>query len=132
MLIGLLVATILMSGGSKMPFTETLQAATHEVKKAVPEGAARERALAILKEVEKAAKEEQKEMKELEKEIGKIAARREATSRDFEAAFGRFDSRKAPVEAKIAALRFQLKDALSREEWAKVFPPPPPDGAASR
>jgi hypothetical protein len=73
--------------------------------------------------VEDLEKGDQKELKKLQETVAKLAARRDASPKEFEAAFDGFEARKIAEEEKVVALRFHLKDALTREEWGKVFPP---------
>jgi len=132
MIIATLAAVFLLFGGSILPFTHTLEATTKQVKKVVPDGIQHEHALAILKQMEEVAKQDGKNFKEYEKAVDTLAARRDATRQDFKAAYGAYEPQKTATAEKILALRFQLKDTLTREEWGKVFPPPaPPEASAT-
>jgi hypothetical protein len=129
MLIATFAALFLLFGGSKLPFMPSLKATTEQVKKVVPDGIQREHALAILKQMEEVAKQDGKNLKEFEKAVDKLAARRDATTQEFKAAYRGYEPQETATEEKLLALRFQLKDTLTREEWGKVFPPASASGA---
>jgi len=126
MVIATLAALFLIFGGSKMPFSQPLDVTTKQVKAFVQDEARRDRALAILKQMEEVGKENQKERKAFEKTLDKLGARRGATMEEFQAANAAFEPQETSAVEKSFALRFQLKDTLTREEWSKVFPPPAP------
>jgi hypothetical protein len=123
MIIATLAAVFLLFGGSILPFTHTLEVTTKQVKKVVPDGIQREHALAILKQMEEVAKQDRKNLKEFEKAVDTLAARRDATTQEFKAAYETLEPQQTATVEKEIALRFQLKDTLTREEWGKVFPP---------
>jgi hypothetical protein len=123
MIIATLAALFLFFGGSILPFTHTLEVTTKQVKKVVPDGIQREHALAILKQMEEVAKQDRKNLEEFEKAVDTLAARRDATRQEFKAAYETLEPQQTAAVEKEIALRFQLKDTLSREEWGKVFPP---------
>ena len=129
MIIATLAALFLLFGGSILPFTHTLEVAAKQVKEFVPDKVERERALAILEQMKDVVKQDQKNLKEFEKTLDTLAARRDATMQEFEAAYETFEPQQTAAVEKEIALRFQLKDTLSREEWGKVFPPTAPAGA---
>jgi hypothetical protein len=128
MVIATLAALFLLFGGSKMPFTQSLDVTIKQVKTFVPDPARREQALAVLKQMEDVGKQSQKERKAFEKTLEPLGARRGATMEELQAAYKGFEPQETAVVEKSFALRFQLKDALTREEWGKVFPPPAPAG----
>jgi len=115
-----------------LAFTHTLEVTTKQVKKVVPDGIRREHALAILKQMEEVAKQDGKNLKEFEKAVDTLAARRDATRQEFKAAYETLEPQQTAAVEKKIALRFQLKDTLTREEWGKIFPPAaPPDATAT-
>lgn len=129
MVIATLTALFLLFGGSKLPFTQSLDVTTKQVKTFVQDQARRERALAILGQMENVGKQDQKDRKEFEKALEPLGARRGATMGEFEVPYRSFEPKQAAVVEQSFALRFQLKDTLTREEWAKVFPPAAPPAA---
>ena len=132
MIIATLAALSLFFGGSMLAFTHTLEVTTKQVKKVVPDGIRREHALAILKQMEEVAKQDGKNLKEFEKAVDTLAARRDATRQEFKAAYETLEPQQTAAVEKKIALRFQLKDTLTREEWGKIFPPAaPPDATAT-
>jgi hypothetical protein len=131
MVIATLAALFLLFGGSKMPFTQSLDVTIKQVKTFVPDAARRKQALAVLKQMEDLGKQSQKERKAFEKVLEPIAVRRDATTDDFRAPYKTFDAQETATVEKSFALRFQLKDTLTREEWEKVFLPPAPAGATA-
>lgn len=122
MLIATLIAYFLMSGGSTPPFARTLKVTTEHVKKAVPDGAERKRALSVLEQMETALKHDERAVKELEESLKKAGAHRADAAQGLEVAYGTFEKERIVTEEKLVELRFRLKDSLSREEWGKVFP----------
>ncbi len=130
MVIATLAALFLLFGGSKMPFSQSLDVTTKQVKACVQDPARRERALAVIKQMEEVGKADQKERKAFEKTLGEIGARRGATMEEFRAANAGFEPQETAAVERSFALRFQLKEALTREEWGKVFPPPGSPNAA--
>ena len=132
MIIATLAAVFLLFGGSILPFTHTLEVTTKQVKKVVPDGIQREHALAILKQMEEVAGQDRKNLEEFEKAVDTLAARRDATTQEFKAAYKTLEPQQTAAVEKEIELRFQLKDTLTREEWGKVFPPAAPPGAMAK
>jgi hypothetical protein len=132
MVIATLAALFLLFGGSKMPFTQSLDVTIKQVKTFVPDPARREQALAILKQMEEVGKQSQKERKAFEKTLEPLGARRGATMEELQTAYRSFEPQETAIVEKSFALRFQLKETLTPEEWGKVFPPPAPQGATAK
>ncbi len=126
MVIATLTALFLLFGGSKLPFSQPLDVTTKQVKAFVQDEARRDRALAVLTEMEELGKQDRAQRKEYEKSLVPLAARRSATLEEYQATYTSYKPRETAVVERSFDLRFKLKDTLTREEWAKVFPPPGP------
>jgi predicted nucleic acid-binding Zn-ribbon protein len=90
---------------------------THVVK-----DAERERTLkGALDGWEKAGKEYEKATAESQKDIVKLAHRRDATRAEFQAAYGEIDARDARFLERFVGIRESIKKQVTSEEWQAIF-----------
>lgn len=55
------------------------------------------------------------------KELFDLNSRRLATEAEFAAAFAAIDQKRSALRVQLVAERFQMKDLMSADEWAKVY-----------
>jgi hypothetical protein len=79
--------------------------------------------LAIIERAEEATREDLKSLGPGMKELLRVAHLHESTAADIQPLLQKMRTDTDAYQERMVGYRFELKDKMSREEWAKVFPP---------
>jgi hypothetical protein len=120
MLVALL--TILFLGGGTSAFLDYIADSQDAVKTVIPKNEHRKEALNILKSMKKRSKANSRQVRKTIKELGKLLEGREDNGADIAAISERHFLGVESYNGEILDLRFELKEHITREEWAQIFP----------
>jgi len=116
-----ILITYLILGGGSSAFLDYIADSKDAVKTVVVEDERQEEALNILKSMKSRSKEHSKEVGKTSKEIGKLMEGRDADTAEIAALADRNFESTESFNSDILDLRFELKNHVTREEWAQVF-----------
>ena len=119
MLIALL--TILLLGGGSNPLIGDIQFVEEQVKLVMEKNDARKSALGTLDEMTKLTKQRDKTLGKKRTKVKKLVADHSSSPEDTDRLWSELTSERARFHVDIVKLRFELKDHISREEWADIF-----------
>ena len=91
------------------------------IESVVVDDARRGEALAILTTMDERAGDYSEELKEASEELGELVRGREDHSAEIAGILARHLAYTGTYSSDILDLRFELKDSISREEWAQIF-----------
>ena len=120
MLIATLVALLFLGSGANM-MLDGIDQMKGSIKDAIVEESARKAALDVVEKLEDTAKDYAKADSDDEKELLKLIQRYETTTADLQKNMDASFDRRIQYQQEMLALRFELKDKMSREQWSKVF-----------
>ena len=104
------------------PYEETLQ----HIKQDVTDEARRKEAVDIVHQMKTVNKAFAKQREKSVEALAKLAGNRESPAADLQQASEPLIAEDRAAAESLLDLRFQLKSALTANEWAKVFPPGQP------
>ena len=118
---------ILMMHGSNTatllwPYDETLR----HIKQDVTDEARRKQAVDVIDQMKTVNKAFAKQREKSVETLAKLAGHREAPAADLQQASEPLIAEDRAAAESLLDLRFQLKSALTANEWAKIFPPAQP------
>jgi hypothetical protein len=122
MLMTLLVLYLLGSSGT-FPLVVELNHAKTLIKADVAEGPHRTELLDVIDKAEHAAKDALEKRKKTTKELLVLEDSYHAQAGDMQALLQQERAEIASYQEEMIRYRFELKGKMSREEWAKAFPP---------
>ena len=120
MLIATLIALLFLGSGANM-MLDGIDQMKDNIKDAIVEESARKAALDVVGKLENTAKDYSKADSDDEKELLKLIQRYETTTADLQKNMDASFDRRIQYQQEMLALRFELKDKMSREQWSKVF-----------
>ena len=120
MLIATLIALLFLGSGANM-MLDGIDQTKDNIKAAIVDESTRKAALDIVKKLEDTAKDYAKADSEDEKELLKLIQQYETTTADLQKNMDASYEKRIQFQQEMLALRFELKDKLSREQWDKVF-----------
>ena len=125
MLIGIFTALLLYySSHHATAVAPDFDQAEHHIKKDVHDETRRRQALEIIDKMKTETKSYLKQRAESVKLLDKAVTRRDVTAPELHAVADPLVAEVAATRDKLLDLRFQLKQVLSAEEWALVYPAP--------
>ena len=120
MLIALI--TILFLGGSSSGFLDYIADTREGIKTVLPKDDRQKEALATVKEMKKRTKARNKQVRGSFKSLGKLMQSEEPDFAEFDAVWEGYFEELGNYNRGMIELRFELKDHVTREEWAQIFP----------
>ena len=120
MLIATLIALLFLGSGANM-MLDGIDQTKDNIKAAIVEESTRKAALDIVDKLEDTAKDYAKADSEDEKELLKLIQQYETTTAELQNNLDASFQQRIQYQQEMLALRFELKDKLSREQWDKVF-----------
>ena len=123
-MIALTVATLFqIFGGSSttVPGMDILDWMKDRFEKNIPDESRREKALEIVEGMEETLEEVHEESQELGEEFADLNRRHDSSREEFNRLFEKLDSTWKKKQDRILAHQGELKKALSKDEWNRVF-----------
>lgn len=120
MLIATLIALLFLGSGANM-MLDGIDQTKDNIKAAIVEESTRKAALDIVDKLEDTAKDYAKADSDDEKELLKLIQQYETTTAELQNNLDASFQQRIQYQQEMLALRFELKDKLSREQWDKVF-----------
>lgn len=120
MLIALM--TILFLGGSTSGMLDFLGDTKDTVKTVMPTDDRQKAALDTVKAMKKKAEALNKQVRRSSKNLSKVLKTDNVTDADIEAIWSVYYTARSQYSSDMLDLRYELKEQLSREEWAQIFP----------
>ena len=117
-----LLTILFLGGGSTTAFLDYIADSKDAVKIVMVKDERQKEVLNILKLVEKRSNGHNKQVKKTIKDLGKQIEGREANTAAIAAISDRYFEDLESYSSDILDLRFKLKELVSREEWAQLFP----------
>jgi hypothetical protein len=121
MLIATLTALLFLGSGANM-MLDGINQMKDNTKDSIVEESARKAALDVIEKLEDTAKDYAKANSDDGKELLKQIQRYETTTDELQNKLDASFQRRIQYQQEMLALRFELKDKLSHEQWEKVFP----------
>jgi hypothetical protein len=121
MLIATLTALLFLGSGANM-MIDGIDQMKDNTKDSIVEESARKAALDVIEKLEDTAKDYAKANSDDGKELLKLIQRYETTTDELQNKLDASFQRRIQYQQEMLALRFELKDKLSHEQWEKVFP----------
>jgi hypothetical protein len=122
MLMALLISLILHGSSGTSAIIAAFDHAKASIKADVSDKAQRKELLSVINLEEKASKEDLKNKKENAKELLALVARHDAKAPDIQPVLEKLRADNESYQDRMIRYRFALKEKMSREQWAKVFP----------
>jgi hypothetical protein len=122
MLLALYTIFVLSGGGTFGPIV-LIDEALDSAKIVIVEDDRRKEATATLKEMKERSSDYTKATKKLAKDLGPDTDDRDVSDEDLDVFWGKIIKLNSEYSNDIVEMRFQLRDQLSGEEWAALFPP---------
>ncbi len=120
MLIALLISLLL--GGGASAFLDYVADSEDAVKTVMVKDERQKDALNLLKSMKKRSKAHNKEVKKTVKELSELVEVRENEITEIAAIGDRHLENIESYNSDILDLRYELKEQITREEWAQIFP----------
>jgi chromosome condensin MukBEF ATPase and DNA-binding subunit MukB len=127
MLMALLLAVILSGSSGTSALIAAFDHAKAVIKADITDKAQRTELLSVIDLADKVTKEDLKNKKKSAEELLALAARHDATAGDIEPVLEKLRADNESYQDRMIQYRFALKAKMSREQWAKVYPPGEPD-----
>ena len=121
MLIATLIALLFLGSGASA-MLDGIDQMHDNIKSQVADDSTREAALEIVGRLEDTAKGYADADSDSEKELLKLIQRYETTTAELQTHLGAAYEKRIQYQQEMLALRFKLKDQLTREQWEKIFP----------
>lgn len=122
MLIALVTLYLLGSSGT-LPLVAALDSVKESVEKDVPAGPRRTELRDIIEGAEHTTRDAMEKRKTSLRDLLDLVHKYDARDGDIQPRLKQLRADTAAYQQQIIRYRFELKDKMSREEWAKVFPP---------
>jgi hypothetical protein len=119
--------TILILGGGDTGMLDFIADTQDEVKLVMDKDDRQKEALATLKTMKKLTDGHNKMVKGASKDLRSTLSTDDGTDAEIDLVWDAYFSQRAAYNQEMLGLRFQLKDQLTREEWAAIFDPPEDD-----
>ena len=120
MLIATLIALLFLGSGANM-MLDGIDQTKDNIKAAIVDESTRKAALDIVKKLEDTAKDYAKADSKDEKELLKLIQQYETTTAEVQNNLDASFQQRLQYQQEMLAIRVELKDKLSREQWDKVF-----------
>lgn len=120
MLIATLLTLLFLGSGANM-MLDGIDQMKDNIKAGIVDDSARKAALDIADKLEDTAKEYAEADSDDEKELLKLIQRYETTAEELKNNMDASFKQRIQYQQEMLVLRFELKNKLSREQWAKVF-----------
>jgi len=120
MLIATLIALLFLGSGANM-MLDGIDQTKDNIKAAIVDESTRKAALDIVKKLEDTAKDYAKADSDDEKELLKLIQQYETTTAEVQNNLDASFQQRLKYQQEMLAIRVELKDKLSREQWDKVF-----------
>ena len=117
-----LLSLLFLGGGSGSEILAVLHDTKAEVKEVVVDDERKKAALATLKSMKARSKKLGKETKKLTKELDKVFKQDDPDVDDVDEIWGRHFEEVDRYNRDMIELRFELRAALTQEEWETIFP----------
>ena len=124
MLMSLLALYLFYGGSGTLPLIADFNHAKAAIEKDVADGARKKEVLAVFDKAEHATSEALKERQKTLQELLGVVRTYDAQSNDIQPLLLRMRSEISKYQEQAIGYRFEVKDKMSRGEWAKVFPAP--------
>jgi hypothetical protein len=119
MLIALI--TILLLGGTPSALLVEISDIDDSIKLVMPKNDERKAALGVLKQMEKAVKAQNKQVGKSSKQLSKSLSDHDFDDSEIDQMWSEYHEARGNFQLEMIDLRFELKDHISREEWAEIF-----------
>lgn len=116
-----LIALLFLGGGS-VGMLEDINLAQGRIKVVMEKGDERKGAESVLKIMAKRTKSRNKIIKKIRKEISDSFSEYEGAGEGIEEVLEQYRDERTSYNNDMIDLRFELKQYISREDWAKVYP----------
>jgi chromosome condensin MukBEF ATPase and DNA-binding subunit MukB len=123
MLMALLLAVILSGSSGTSALIAAFDHAKTAIKADITDKAQRTDLLSVIDLADKVTKEDLKNKKKSAEELLALAARHDATAGGIEPVLEKLRADNESYQDRMIQYRFALKTKMSREQWAKIFPP---------
>ena len=120
MLVALIAYLTLAGGGATGPMLY-INAAAEKIEVVVVDEARQEQALLTIESMLGRGKQNNKALDGLRGQLAEAVSRRDVVGHEIDAIWDEYFELDAQYSHEIIELRFQLRDQLTREEWAAVF-----------
>jgi predicted ribosomally synthesized peptide with SipW-like signal peptide len=124
MLIGALVALLFLGSSGTSAFLSAFENAKGSIEKQIDDRPRRAELLAIIDKAEQGRKDFAKQTRKAAEELAAAARRQEMKEDDLQPILQRVRADSEAYQEQIIRHRLELKDRMSREEWARAFPRP--------
>jgi hypothetical protein len=113
--------TILLLGGTPSGLLVEISDTQDSVKLVMQKNDERKATLGVLKQMEKATKAQNKLVGKSSKQLVKALADHDFNASEIDRMWARYHETRGNFQLEMIDLRFELKDRISREEWAEIF-----------
>jgi hypothetical protein len=118
-----LVTLYLLGSSGTLPLVAALDSVKESVEKDVPAGPRRTELRDIIEGAEHTTRDAMEKRKTSLRDLLDLVHKYDARDGDIQPRLKQLRADTAAYQQQIIRYRFELKDKMSREEWAKVFPP---------
>jgi arsenate reductase-like glutaredoxin family protein len=118
-----LLALYLFSSSGTLPMVAALDQAKAAIKRDIAEGPRRDGLVAVIEKAESETKEAVEKRKKTTQELVGLARTYDSQAGDIQPMFKQLRAEIGSHQEALVGYRFELKAKMSREEWAKAFPP---------
>ena len=115
------IMTILFLGGSGTAMLEYIGDIRDDVKLVLPKDDRQKEALDTIKAMKKRTSARNKETKRIAKGLSKALINHDVSDAEIDAYWTEFHEDLGSYNRDLLDLRFELKEHISREEWAAIF-----------
>ena len=115
------ILTLLFLGSGASPMLDGIDQMKDNIKAEIVDEGTRKDALAIVKTMEATSKEYEKADKKDEKELLELIQGYESTTAELKRIMDASFKQRVEYQQAMLALRFELKDKLTQEQWEKIF-----------
>ena len=113
--------TILFLGGTPSGLLVEISDIQDNIKLVMPKNDQRKAALGVLKQMENATKGQNKQVGKSSKQLTKAFSDRDFDSDEIDQMWDQYHEARGNFQMEMIDLRFELKEHISREEWAEIF-----------
>jgi hypothetical protein len=118
-----LVTLYLLGSSGTLPLVAALDSVKESVEKDVPAGPRRTELRDIIEGAEHTTRDAMEKRKTSLRDLLDLVHKYDARDGDIQPRLKQLRADTAAYQQQMIRYRFELKDKMSREEWAKVFPP---------
>jgi len=123
MLVSLLALYLFSHASGTLPLIADFNQAKAAIEKDVADGPRKRELMAVFDRAEQATKDALKERQKTTQELLLVARSYDTQSADIQPVLQRLRSGISSYQEQAIGYRFELRGKMSREQWAKVFPP---------